>query len=103
MRAVCGATDSLLLGEASGHYSSKRVKYGVESLLLQSSNNLHGAVTLLFSCLSLLSTVVQAVELPHDLQYGLSFGLWHHQEDKDSHGQTVRQENDETETTKTFL
>jgi len=33
----------------------------------------------------------------------LSFGLWHHQEDKDSHGQAVCQLNDETETTKTFL
>lgn len=39
--AVCGAMDSLLLSEASGHYSNKRAKYGVESLLLKSSNNHH--------------------------------------------------------------
>lgn len=47
--------------------------------------------------------MVQAVELLHDLQHRLSFGLWHHQENKDSHGQAVCQENDETETAKAFL
>lgn len=75
----------------------------MEGLFLKPSDSHHWAVTLLKGCLSLLSTIVQAAEVLHDLQHGLSFGLWQHQEYKNSHGQTVCQENDETEITKTFL
>ena len=39
--AVCRAMNSVLLSEASGHYGNKTAKYGVESLLLKSSNNHH--------------------------------------------------------------
>lgn len=98
-----GSMDSVLLSETSGHYSNKRTKYEVEGLFLKPSNSHHWAVTLLQGCPSLLSTVVQAVELLHDLQHALSFGLWQHQEYKNSHGQAVCQENDETQITKSFL
>lgn len=98
-----GSMDSALLSETSGHYSNNRTKYAVEGLFLKPSYSHHWAVTLLQGCLSLLSTVVQAVELLHDLQHALSFGLWQHQEYKNSHGQAVCQENDETQITKSFL